>query len=203
MTIDEFHDSMRQQANVGQAQYFPPENLDIMINNAILNKYTIDYKHFEATQEITDTLGFYKTVSEPLALVAGKVSLPPNCFHLTGVEIILADDTRVEGETLTDGEFLGRKGSKAFAPSNEFPIARQLAKTLEVLPADAKSVVVYYLRSPAKAKYGYVPNAEGTGWAFSAAGSVEVDYPEPSHTEIQKEALFYMGGALNRKLNDG
>lgn len=209
MLINTFHKSLRTLANIGQSQYYPPEDIDIHINNALKAMYAVDYEHFEATQEITDTLGYYKAVSEPIELTDGIVDTPADLYHLTGVEAIMSDDSRVPCETLADSYWFGRKHSKSFAPSEEYPIARQIGlKQIEILPVaveaegeqaaiiGVKSVVLLYLRKPDEAKYDYVVNPSGTGWTFNAAGSIEVDYPEIRHNKIQDKALLLLGIAL-------
>lgn len=209
MNIDVFHKSLRTLANIGQGQYYPPEDIDIHINNALKAVYAQDYKHFEATQEITDTLGYYKATSDPIELVDGIIEAPADLYHLTGVEAIMSDDSRVSCETLADSYWFNRKHSKSFAPSIEYPIARQIGlEQIEALPVAVeeefevpavigiKSVILLYLRKPDEAKYAYVVNPSGTGWTFNAAGSIEVDYPEIRHNKIQDKALLLLGIAL-------
>lgn len=209
MRIDEFHDNIRSLANIGQSQYMPPETIDLQINNAIKDLFRQQYKHFEATQEISDTLGFYKKKSDPIAVTAGQSDLPSDFYHLTGIDVIMDDDSVVECEVLTDAHWPKRKYSEAYAPSTRFPIARQIgASKIEVLPipvaaegenpaiVGAKSVVIYYLRRPADAVYGYTINATQTGWTFEQGSSVEVDWPEIDHTRVQNKAIGSVGVLL-------
>lgn len=204
MRIDQFHNNLRELANIGQSQYMPPETLDLQINNAVKDLFKQEYKHFEATQEITDTLGFYKKKSAVLAVDGeGQATLPADFYHLTGADAILTNDTRRELEVLVDAHWPKRKFSSAFAPSDLWPIGRQIgANVIEVLPLPAegvsgvKSVVVYYLRKPADAIYGYVPTGSGTGWTYQQGSSVQVDWPEVGHNEIQAKALHSLGVLL-------
>lgn len=198
MKINEFHDSARQLLNIGQSQYYSPEDIDAQLNNAITDLWRQEYKHFEATQEISDTLGFYKTISDPIVLNANKQGdLPGNLYHITGAEAILEDDSRVELEILKDGYWLKRKNSKGFGPSEVYPIGRQIgSKKVEALPATVKSVIIFYLRKPATAKYGYSINPDGTSWVFDSGASVEVDWPEVGHTMIQDKLIGLLGLSL-------
>jgi hypothetical protein len=198
MTIKQFHDSARQLMNIGQHQYMPPEDIDLQLNNAITDTWRQEYKHFEATQEISDTLGFYKKISNPIVLDEfGQGDLPTDYYHITGAEAIMDNDDRVECEFLKDGYFVKRKHSVDFGPSETYPIARQIgAKKIEALPGSVKSIVVYYLRKPATAKYGYVINPDGTTWTYSLATSTEVDWPEVGHTMIQDKMLGLLGLSL-------
>ena len=204
MRINEFHNNLRNLANIGQSQHLTPEDIDLHINNAVKDLFRQQYKHFEATQEISDTLGFYKVKSNPIDVDAnGKIDLPSNYYHITGIEGVMSDDSTTEVEVLSDAHWFKRKFSRAFAPSKIYPIARQIgASKLEALPLEnpgiigVKSIVVYYLRRPADAVYGYVPNTNGTGWAFEQSSSVEVDWPEIDHTRVQDKALGFIGVSL-------
>lgn len=210
MRIDQFHDNIRSLANIGQSQYMPPEEIDLQINNAVKDMFSQEYKHFEATQEITDTLGFYKKKSDPAVVDGeGQAVIPADFYHLTGADAIMSDDSVVELDMLSDSHWPKRKFSGAYAPSAKYPIGRQIGALLtEVLPLavaavgetpaiiGVKSVVFYYLRRPADAKYGYVPNATETGWAYEQGSSVEVDWPEVGHSAIQDKAISSVGVIL-------
>lgn len=204
MRIDQFHNNLRELANIGQSQYMPPETIDLQINNAVKDLFSQEYKHFEATQEITDTLGFYKKKSAVLPLDGeGKATLPADFYHLTGVDVILNDDTLRELEMLSDAHWPKRRFSLSYAPSDLWPIGRQIgANVIEALPLAAegvsgvKSITIYYLRKPADAVYGYVPTGSGTGWTFQQGSSVQVDWPEVGHNRIQDKALSTLGVLL-------
>ena len=202
MTIKEFHDNIRLIANIGQSQYFSPEDLDLMINNAIKKFYEQEYAHFEATQKISDTLGFFKSISAaPVTLDAnGMANLPTDMYHLSSVEAILEDNSRGSIELIKDSAWLNRKHSAGFAPSTDYPIARQIGMSkIEVAPigtGNVKEIIMYYLRSPATAKYGYTPNASGTGWTYVEGDSTQVDWPEISHNSVMDKALGFVGTAL-------
>ena len=198
MTIKQFHDSARQMMNIGQGQYYPPEDLDLALNNAINGFYNQEYKHFEATQYISDTLGFFKKVTDPITLDSNNQGdIPTDLHHITGAEVILDNDDRIECEVLKDAYWLKRKHSKAFPPSDEYPIARQVGSLkVEVLPANAKSIILMYLKKPAIAVYGYDVDAGGSGWVYNQAKSVEVDWPSIAHTDILNKMVSILGIGL-------
>ncbi len=195
MTIQEFHLSARQLMNIGQGQHMPPEDIDLPLNNAIETFFRQEYKHFEATQEISDTLGFYKKSTVPLTLDGSQqADIPTDLHHITGMEGYLEDDSVVEIEMLKDGYWLKRKHSDGFAPSVVYPIGRQIGSLkVEVLPAEIKKVKIYYLRKPAVAKYAYVVEPSGAGWIYDENNSTQVDYPDIGHAQIQDKLLTYLG----------
>lgn len=198
MTIQEFHLSARQLMNIGQGQYMPPEDIDLPLNNAIETFFRQEYKHFEATQEISDTLGFYKKSTDPLILDGSRqADIPTDLHHITGMEGYLEDDSVVEIEVLKDGHWLKRKHSHGFAPSAVYPIGRQIGSLkVEALPTEIKKVKIYYLRKPAVAKYAYVVEGSGAGWIYDENNSTQVDYPSIGHAQIQDKLLTYLGLTL-------
>ncbi len=198
MTIQEFHNSARQLMNIGQSQYYSPEDIDLQLNNSINSFYRQEYKHFEATQEISDTLGFYKKSTAPITLDGSlQADIPGDLHHLTGMEGYLEDDSVVEIEVLTDGYWLKRKHSKGFGPSTIYPIGRQIGSLkVEALPVEIKKVKLYYLRKPVTAKNAYTIDPSGTGFVYNESGSTQVDYPSIGHTQIQDKMLSYFGLSL-------
>lgn len=198
MTIEDLHLSIRELLNIGQSQYYSPEVIDIQINTAIKDLYRQEYAEFESTQKITDKLGFYKTFTTPIGLDENnQADLPGDFYHLTGLEVVFNDDSVKNCETLKDGHWFKRKQSVAFAPSNEYPIARQIGSSkIEVLPESAAKVIMYYLRRPAVAKFGYTVNESGTGWIYDVAKSTQVDWVEIDHPRIQDKVLGLLGLSL-------
>lgn len=205
MTIKEFHDSIRQFLNIGQSQYYSPEDIDLQINNAIQDFYRKEYSHFEANQEITDTLGFFK-MSETLTLEDGFFDLPDNWVYTTELIAALSDNTEAQLEQVPDSEWGKRLSSKAFPPDLEFPIARYAGnKKIEAKPLyvaaqsggektdGVQKIELLYLRKPLKAKYGYDTSSDGTSFVYSSGESVQVDYPEIDHPRIMTRALKYLG----------
>lgn len=183
--------------NPGQGRYFPPEDIDISINLAVKDFYRQEYIHFEETQEITDTLGFFKAFVQP-ALSGGNADLPADFYHLTDIEAVLSDSSKAPLHEVKDGAWSERKNTAGFLPTAKYPICRQFARKLECLPLPATDIVgvlsvnMYYLRKPSEAKFNY-SDADGYGYVFVPAGSVDVDWPEIDHPRILLKALGYLG----------
>lgn len=197
MTIDQFHSAIRELMNPGQGRYFPPETIDIAINNSIKDFYRVDYVHFEETQEITDTLGFFKAFAQSV-VSNGNIDLPGDFFHATDTEAVLSDSTQAPLTMIKDGFWTIRKNSNGFPPTATYPIGRQFARKIEVLPVVSLGVVgvasinLHYLRKPAEVKFNYDESA-GYGYVYVAAGSVDPDWPEIDHPRILMKALGYLG----------
>lgn len=197
MTILDFHTSIRELVNIGQGQYYPPETIDIHINTSLKDLYRQEYQHFEATQQITDTLGFYKKTSGLIVLVNGEGDLPTDYYHITGAESLDSQDNARPCEVLKDAHWTNRKHSAGFAPSTEYPIARQSGSAkIEALPSSIAKLRIFYLRRPATAKYAYTVSASGTGFVYDEGNSVQIDWPEIDHPRIQLKVLGLLGLSL-------
>jgi len=200
MTIQEFHDTIRTLMNPGQGTFFNPEEIDRCLLLAINNLFTQQFKHFEETQQITDELGFFKAdnANSPALVTGGYCNIPDDCYYITNLEAVMSDNSVVFLDLITDGAWTRRKNSSGFPPSKDYPICRKTGSRLQVLPVVSSGVIgvakvnIFYLRKPATPKYNYT-EVDGYGFAYQDSGSVQVDYPEPTHPLIIEKALGYLG----------
>ena len=194
--IREMHENIREQLNIGQAQYFPPEAIDSAINSAINKLFNQEIKHFEANNIITHSIGHYKTKSATAVPVTDGVStIDSDYMYLTDIQVTLSNDSVTFCEILKDSEWSARVDSEAFAPSNRHPVARIIGGgKVEFLPSTVKSARYYYLRKPAVAKYGYTVN--GTSIIYDPNTTVEIDWPAISHDKIQDKAIGFLATVL-------
>lgn len=198
MSIDEMHDSIRSLLNIGQGQYYSPEDIDLQINTAINDLFRMEFDHFEATQKITDKLGYFKTQKLENLDESNQASIPSDFYHMAmpSVEVTFENSIR-PGKLLKTSQYTKRKASSAFAPTEDYPIASMLgSKVIEVLPVSALKVRMFYLRKPAKVKYGYNIAPSGTGFVYNEIDSTQIDWPEIDHPRIQTKALTLLGVSL-------
>lgn len=195
MTIEEFHIDVRRSLNPGQGRYFTPLEIDSAINKSILDHFKDDYKRYEETQEITDTLGFFKKFIQ-IDVVSGSITFPDDFIHTSEIEAVLSDSSTRPFVEIKDSSWSRRKNSKGFGPTPLFPMCRQYENKMEVLPISGPVVVskvnLWYLRRPAVAKYNF-DEVMGYGFAYKDSGSVQVDWPEIDHSRILLKALGYLG----------
>lgn len=202
MTIQQFHSRIRDYLNPGQGRYFTPATIDGAIQDAIDDFFRQDYKHFEETQEITDTLGYFKTPAQ-IQVSNGNIDLPADLHHVTDLEAVLSDGSKAPLIEIKDGMWAQRKNSVGYPPTAAYPICRQFGRKLEVLPVSGAVVVssvnVLYLRKPATVKFNYT-EASGYGFVFVAAGSVDPDWPSIDHTRLLMKALGYLGIPVDNRV---
>ena len=198
MTIQEMHDSIRSILNIGQSQYYSPEDIDMQINNAINDLFRMEFEHFESTQKISDKLGFFKKQHLGDLDENNQSDLPDDFYHMSmpTVEAIFESTSR-PAKLLKTSKYLKRKSSSAFAPSEDYPIASLLGdNVIELLPKSANKVRLFYLRKPAKVKYGYSISGAGTGFVYDESSSTQPDWVEIDHPKIQAKTLTLLGVSL-------
>jgi hypothetical protein len=199
MTIDQMHDNIRDLINPGQGRYFDPPTIDSAINMAVLDRFKEEYTRFEETQEITDTLGFFKSDPTPLSLTSGIATLPSDFVHLTDIEAVINDGSVSPISIVNDASWSLKKDSAGFPPTALYPVGRQSQKKIQVLPLPASgvhgvaSIVIYYIRKPLDALYNYTIVDGGYGFAFNATGSRNVEWPDVDHNRIILKAIGYLG----------
>lgn len=198
MTVEEFHIDIRTTLNEGQGRYFSPLQIDSAINKGILDHFKDEYRMFEETQEITDTLGFFKSYSQQ-TVASGQVTIPADFHHITELEAVLSDNTVKPLTLIKDGEWARKKDSKGFPANALYPVGRQNSNKIDVLPLTATGIVgvskvnIYYLRKPAVAKFNFTEAGGNYGFVYNNSGSVQVDWPSIDHNRILLKALGYLG----------
>lgn len=188
--------------NEGQGRYFTPIQIDSAINKGVMDHFKDEYKIFEDTQEVTDTLGFFKAYSQ-VTVSAGQVTIPDNFHHLTNTEAVLSDASVKPLVLVRDGEWANKKNSKGFPATALYPVGRQNGNKIDVLPlvpslspGDIVGVVkvnLYYLRKPAVAKFNFTEAPNNYGFVYQDSGSTQVDWPSIDHNRILLKALGYLG----------
>jgi len=193
------HSSIREQLGIGQSLYLSPEEIDRQINKAISDMFLQEYAHFEATQEITDTLGFFKKKEDKDADSNGIVEYPSDYHFVTGLQALISDTDIRPLELVPDSEWAHKVVSKGFPPTAEYPVARYIGENdLEVRPiktteiAGVAKVRFFYLKKPAIAKFDYTVSTDGKSYVYAAGTSVQIDFPDISHAEIERKALAYL-----------
>lgn len=199
MEINEMHSSIKEQLGLGQSLSLSPEEIDRQINKAISDMFLQEYAHFEATQEITDTLGYFKKKEDKDADPNGLIDYPSDYHFVTGTQALITDTNIRPLDLVPDSEWAHKVVSKGFPPTAEYPIGRYIGENkLEVRPiktTDAEGVTkvrFFYLKKPAIAKFGYTISSDGKSYVYAAGSSVQIDFPDISHAEIERKALAYL-----------
>jgi hypothetical protein len=226
MLINDIHNFVKFLKNQGQNIYHTPEQIDDAINRASLDLFRQEEKKFEEKQIVTDTLRPFKKLYEPTLDGSGTYALPSDYVRMTNLEGVVSDaslelpyedaweycdtdlntdedtdpiDVDVEIDLVEDSAWVSRKRDKVAPYNEEYPIARlaggNLGGNLEVLPTTVRPKM-YYLKYPTKAVWAYTISGDGRSFIFDSGSSVDLDWPEISHSEIIEKTMTYLGVAL-------
>ncbi len=221
MLINNIHIFVKFLKNQGQNIYHTPEQIDDAINRAALDLFRQEEKIFEAQQIITDTLGAMKVRLAFTNDVSGVYSLPLDYVRATNLAfdidsitetLILTPETftfcdptftettsstllsNLEHpiDLLVDSDWINRQKSKFLPPEESNPIARIFGRSLQILPKTI-TPILYYLKTPTKAKFAFTVSGDGFSTIFDAANSIDLDFPEISHNEIVEKTISLLG----------
>lgn len=189
MFIERFYNLIDFLRNEGQSRYFTPEEKQLAIQEASMALFREEYKKFEATQKITDSLRAFITAPVSVNISSGKGDLPSDYVHFV--------NGTAEGwplDVVTSGRWEQRKNDKLCPPEKEYPIGRIYGKFIEVEPKDKiTEAEIIYLKYPVKEVFNYNYSDDGRDVVFDASGSVDTEWPEFMHTQLVAKAISILG----------
>lgn len=220
MFINEIHTFVKFLKNQGQNIYHTPEQIDDAINRASLDLFRQEEKIFENQQIITDTLRPFK-VKKSDYTAPGPFVLPENYVRATNISHVYtrqkvvaeqdasefcdpelnnvdqADSPSNEREIdlIPDSDWIKRQDSLIVAPTEKSPIARVSDSQFEVIP-NTVNPILYYLRLPKKAVWGYQVSQDGRSFIFDPSTSTDLEWTPISHSEIIEKTLLHLGVAV-------
>lgn len=199
MTIKDLHDNLRLMIPEGDGRYFAPANLDNFIHLAVMDLFNQDYKIFEESQRITETLAFFRA-SSAIPIAASVGSLPSNLMFISKLLCTKIGSVVVErGATLITNQFANDLFiSEAFGPTENDIYIERIAGAIQVRPATVTEITVTYLRKPTKAVFGYTTSIDGFSKVYNVGSSTQIDFPEQAHPEIMNKALRYIGVGMKQ-----
>lgn len=176
-----------------------PYRFTLMLIESMWEKANDEYRKFELSQIITDSLSEIKTTSSILLDANGEYDLsgltsPNEYWHPTALTYDDSGNTRLV-EIVTDLEYAERISSNLLLPDTTYPIAkffRNISNTevLKAYPLASLTLTFNYLRKPPEPFYDYYINAND-----------ELIYMEPgsSHTLLTGEE--YRDGTTSGLVN--
>jgi hypothetical protein len=187
--IEKAHKIIRDTIRKTLGSYVDPEQIDRALNRGLT-----DYISEILNQGVN---------AKPISLTRYVKSVPvtnqiPDDFFKEITVLSVADDTRYEGEILTEQEFYDRKNSKLVGPETEHPIARMYSDTegqkIEVLPEGGNYLLSYY-REPIECKFAYTTPDNRT-IVYDPDNSVDLDCNVLALSDVISRALLYLGVSL-------
>jgi len=196
--------------NQGQSQWFSPEEIMAALNRGQIDKYNSEYKHFEKTQEITDSFRPFQKAAQ-VDFADDKWALPGDYFHATNISSLIdtienegeEDETTItteyKGKLYTVGEWLDAKQSTLLPPDIYHIKSRVINGELEVVPVTGVlKVRLYYLKSFVDAVFAYDMNDNKI--TFKEQGSKDPEWPQLEHNDLVWRTLKYLGIPLHDEM---
>ena len=165
--------------------YFTDQEKDDAINSASVDLYNKYYKEYEATQVVSDYLSPF--TKKPLVLNVGQgVAAKPVDFGHPTVFYLENDGPNVE---IVDRAAWAHKiNDKTFGPTEEYPIAKINADTIDVRPKAISKLIVEYLKTPKVAIF----NRDGEG-NYNPDTSVDLEWDPILQDQLLYRALQELG----------
>ena len=187
--IENAHKIIRDTIRKTLGSYVDPEQIDRVLNRG-LNDYVVSLLN----QGVN---------AKPLPLTRYVKSVPvtdeiPEDFFKEITIVSVADNTRYEGEILTEQEFYDRKNSSLVGPETEHPIARLYSdnegQKIEILPVDGNYLLSYY-RKPIECRFAFT-TPDDRRIVFDADNSIDIDCNVLALSNVISRALLYLGISL-------
>lgn len=206
---------------------FSPEDMTIMLRLCSIEKDNADYKQYEISQLITDSIRDLEA-SATISLTAGVGALPVDYWHTKGCGSVIISG--YSADVVTDKEWHERFYSHALLPKSWCPMARVVGSNIQVYPTssnctfeyfkkatepyfdyylDADDNVVYLQQSASHLLLTgetYIDKDDGTvrssGYTISSGEnkSVELHFPESERIDVMYRILQKLGVSLNDEL---
>lgn len=200
MTIKEIHDIIDFYRRKNQGGHLSHEEMDAVLHRAQIQYMDKLKPAFVGNQQVHDALlpfkatyGFTNGTSPD-----GLVTLPVDYLHLLAVETNVLDSGNLIYPSVAivdEGEVAQRKSSQLIPVGVKYPIGvLQAGNKIQLHPAQAAAGTVYYLRKPVAPVFAYTQ--EGRAITYNAAGSVQLQWNEPSTEKIIFIALQLLGIAV-------
>jgi hypothetical protein len=192
--IQVIHDMINLLARKGLTGYFPPEDIDQAVYKASNDLFMVEYRKYEQTQEISDSLAVFKSNPTLLTIDSnGQTNYPANYRHVT--EMLCTTSATGEVKEI-DTAMLGRKLNNANTPPTlQYPIFTLYSTYIQFYPVTVSNVSIIYLKAPVQPVYAYTI-VDGR-YVYNDSASVDVEWYTTDISKVTMRALEVMGVVLD------
>ncbi|MEJ7644276.1 MAG: hypothetical protein WKF87_06755 [Chryseolinea sp.] len=191
--IEDIHELVNFLAGKNIATKQPPEKIDMVLYEVVIDLFNGYYDNYVKTQKISDYLLPFKRTST-LVMTAGIAELPATYQHVRA----LRSDLGKKIDIVEDKFWDGRVNSKVCPPSVpnniiariEVPESDSLKRILQVVPVQG-SVVLEFFKAPDKPKYAFT--LTGTRYVYDEENSIDVEFSPLLFNDIKKRVLSGLG----------
>jgi hypothetical protein len=203
MDLQVVHNRLRFYIDKFKNDWYPPGDLDNVLDDAQLELLGELQPQYGATQKLHDSLLPFKeeyqftNASSPLGLIA----LPANYQHLLAVETVVDDNGHIlylPCELLNEAQKSDRRSSQVIPLSVKCPFVTLVkGKKVQVYPELPTAGTAYYLRRPAIPVFVYTQ--AGRAITYNQVSSTQLEWDDASTEKVIFKAL----GLLGFNLKDG
>lgn len=211
MRIDKVHEKLRLILDMAQAGYFSPEERDIALDVASLQRFAKFLPSYGVDMVSASVLSPFKVVGDFLTTEDGLFSLE-NCekFLSASLYVMVGDEKKIRSaKIVNDDELADRLGSQLRKVDKMYPVVHDLGSTLEgdkfshvwnfkVYPSGESGGQAVWLKRPSQPVmvYSVVDGEE----VYNPVGSVDMEWRDKDMVEVIIAAVGILGVALDNAM---
>ncbi len=189
--IKSIHDLIDLLTLKGKTGYIPRVDIDIAVYTASKDLFREEYRLYEQTQEISDSLTPFKADPTTLTLdVNGKATKPADYLHCTSMR-----SGTITVEEIEEA-FIGEKLNDDLCPPEaSFPVCVFYSTYIQFYPITISGVKITYLKNPVAPLYAYdlVNDRE----VYNDTNSIDVEWNVGDQGRVTLRALSLLGITLS------
>lgn len=200
-TIDECKRLLQYRATKGGYNgNLSPDDFNLIWPRAEQRHFNKQYKQYELSQEIGESLMPFKTDPLPITVGSnGKYTKPSNILHIDSLRILFEGSQR-EVRRFSDDRLANKLSSQYDPPTLEYPIYVEYKTYLQFYPISIGSALFVYLEDLVPSKWGYtIVNGRPV---YDEATSVQPKWNEDDVDEISYIALSDLGINMRDQMLD-
>lgn len=191
------------------------EDRSKLLKEASYELFNIEYKLYEQTQEMTDTLKRFERsvlgseLSPSTDSYGSYIPLPTDYAHITGLSYKQSGNVYNHSpiDVVTDEEWYERRGSYLKKPTVDNPIATLRGSKLyyapdsndDVTALQTSMIEMSYLRYPTEPVYATTYNSTTDTYTYDSGNSVELDWNNDDKYKIASRILQKIGVNLSEQ----
>lgn len=200
MTIDEAKRFLDFISNKVQSGTIQVAAFNLAAQNAQLDEINDEYKIYQQTKTVTDSLATLKYPSYPIQDNVGNIAVPAGFIHVVALKTYYVPTTGggywTPASEVTDKQFGEYQSSEIVRPTKKFPIFKQNRTSIVLLPVGVGNIEMEYFKYPAPPKWEYtMVNGRPV---YNPTLSVNFTLPEFVHTKL----VYRMCGYLSINLRE-
>jgi hypothetical protein len=179
-------------------QYFPPADLDRIVNVAQMSVFNDFFIRFLTSQRIDDALApFYRQfVFTPGTSPGGLITAPSDYYHAVSMQAIIQDadgNTKNRGITkINSDELPGVMNSQIVPPTLFDPYWLTVEDwNIQLYPAQGQAGILFYIAKPAAPIYAYTTLTRGI--TYNQLASTQLEWADGQILTIIMKALSAFG----------